>query len=61
MPHQDSLAELQKSLDVIIGEMKSIQRQIASGTQPASMHELDALIKLGQQYVDIVKRLQKTL
>lgn len=61
MPHQDSLAELQKSLDAIIGEMKSIQRQIGSGTQPASMHELDALIKLGQQYVDIVKRLQKTL
>jgi len=61
MPHQNSPAELQNTLDAIIGEMKAIQQQIGSDTQPASMHELDALIKLGQQYVDIVKHLQNTL
>ena len=61
MPQQNSSAELQDTLDTIVGEMKVIQQQIAGDAQPASMHELDALIKLGQQYVDIVKRLQKTL
>lgn len=58
MPHQDSTGELQKSLEAIIEKMRSIQKRIGSGSQPASMHELNALSALGQQYSKLVERLQ---
>jgi hypothetical protein len=61
MPHQDSPAELQKALKNIIGKMKLVQKKIGSDSQPASMHELDMLSELGQQYADVVERLQGIL
>jgi hypothetical protein len=61
MPHQDSPAELQKALKNIIGKMKLVQKKIGGDSQPASMHELDMLSELGQQYADVVERLQGIL
>ena len=50
---------IDQALGSIIGEMQAIQRQIASGSQPASMHELDELKKLGQQYARVIEALQQ--
>jgi hypothetical protein len=61
MPHQDAIAELGNSLETIIERMQAIQRQISSGSQPASMHELDALAELGRQYADVLERFERSL
>jgi len=61
MPHQDSPAEMQMVLKIIIGKMRAVQKKIGSDSQPASMHELDTLSELGQQYADEVERLQLAL
>jgi hypothetical protein len=61
MHRTDSIAELGKSLEVIIEKMQAIQKQISSGSQPASMHELDALAELGRQYADVLERYERSL
>lgn len=61
MSHRDSPAELQKVLKNIIGKMNMVQKKIGSDSQPASMHELDMLLKLGREYADVVERLQGVL
>jgi hypothetical protein len=58
MPQHDTQVELQALLVCIIDKMKALQRQIASDSQPASMHELDALAKLGTQYANIIEKLR---
>jgi len=61
MPRQNSSAELGESLQTIIEKMQVIQKQISSGSQPASMHELDALAGLGRQYADVLERFERSL
>ncbi len=60
MSIQATPVELQSSLQSIIEKMQAIQKQISSGSQPASIHELDTLTKLGKQYAKVVERLQST-
>lgn len=49
---------LPSELKKTIKKMKRIQRAISSSDQPPSMHEIDALIKLGKRYAVIVGELQ---
>ena len=59
MLNQDAPLAAGKTLESIIEKMQAIQRKISSGSQPASMHELDELMKLGQQYAKVVEALQR--
>jgi hypothetical protein len=59
MSIQATPVELQSSLQSIIEKMQAIQKQISSGSQPASIHELDTLTELGKQYTKVVERLQR--
>jgi hypothetical protein len=61
MPRQNTSAELGKSLQTIIEQMQAIQKRISSDSQPASMHELDALTELGRQYADVLERFERSL
>lgn len=47
-----------KPLTEIIKRMREIQADIAADSQPLSLHELDELEKLGQEYAVIVARLK---
>ena len=58
MPHHHTQSELQALLVSIIDKMKALQKQIASDSQPASMHQLDALAKLGKQYAEVIESLR---
>ena len=49
-----------EQLDTLISRMQEIQKQIQATQQPASMHEIDELKKLGETYAEIVARLGKT-
>ena len=49
--------KLSDNLQNIIGQMQKIQKEIASDGQPVSMHEVDKLKQLGQQYADTVTQL----
>jgi len=46
-----------RELQRIVTQMQRLQRQIAADQQPPSMHELDSLKRLGQQYGELVERL----
>jgi hypothetical protein len=59
MVNQDAPIGADKTLESIIEKMQTIQKRISSGSQPASMHELDELKKLGQQYAKAVEVLQR--
>lgn len=58
MSQHVSTAELYRSLAGIIQQMQVIQQQIAGSSQPAAMHELDALVGLGREYAKLVEQLQ---
>lgn len=59
MVNQDAPLAAGKTLESIIEKMQAIQKKIISGSQPPSMHELDELMKLGQQYAKVVEALQR--
>lgn len=59
MVNQKTSINTDQTLGEIIEKMQAIQRKIASGSQPVSMHELDELMKLGQQYAKVVEALQQ--
>jgi len=46
---------LQKELKKVIRKMKKVQKNISADGQPVSAHELEALRKLGQRYIEIIK------
>ena len=54
----DPVINLHADLAEIIDQMRAIQKKIAGDSQPASMHQLDALQDLGNQYNELVNRLQ---
>ncbi len=59
MVNQDASIGADKTLESIIEKMQTIQKRISGGSQPASMHELDELKKLGQQYAKVVEVLRR--
>ena len=48
-------------LEDVLAEMQRIQRQVGADGQPVSMHEIDALKRLGGEYTALVARLQQQL
>ena len=49
--------ELNKQLKGIIKKMKKIQKTIKGSEAPASIHELDALTRLGKEYSTTVQQI----
>jgi len=52
----DQLA-LKRDLQDIVAEMQQIQGRIAADQQPVSMHEIDALKRLGRRYADLLEQM----
>ena len=42
----------------VLAEMQRIQAQVAADSQPVSMHELDALTRLGSEYAVLIAQLE---
>ncbi|HPE60499.1 MAG TPA: hypothetical protein PLB10_09180 [Thiolinea sp.] len=53
----EEYGNLSGQLHSVIRQMQKIQKGIAGSRQPASMHELDQLVRLGQEYTAITNRL----
>ncbi|HPQ97730.1 MAG: hypothetical protein KDI44_02105 [Thiothrix sp.] len=53
----EEYGSLSDQLRSVIRQMQKIQKGIAGSQQPASMHELDQLVRLGQEYAGITNRL----
>ncbi|MEZ5476152.1 MAG: hypothetical protein R3E95_01210 [Thiolinea sp.] len=49
--------QLNKHLDKVIEKMQKIQAKIAASEEPASMHELDTLTRLGKEYSETVEQI----
>lgn len=49
--------QLSKRLKGIIKNMKKVQKSIHGSKQPASMHELDKLTGLGEEYAMVVQQI----
>lgn len=49
--------QLSKELQTVIAKMQKVQAAIAGDSEPASMHELDQLTRLGKQYAATVDRI----
>lgn len=49
--------KLNKQLKRIIKKMKRIQKAIKGSEAPASMHELDSLTRLGEEYSKTVQQI----
>ena len=49
--------KLSKKLKGIIKQMKKVQRAIKGSEAPASMHELDSLTRLGEEYAATVQQI----
>lgn len=49
--------KLTKHLKKIIKNMKKVQKSIRGSKQPASMHEIDELIQLGEEYASTVQQI----
>ena len=54
---ENEFRQLNKKLDKVIEKMQKIQKKIAGSEEPASMHELDSLTKLGQEYSETVEQI----
>jgi hypothetical protein len=52
-------ADLVRELADVLAEMQRIQSKVAADAQPVSMHELDALKRLGVEYSVLIARLAK--
>lgn len=50
-------AKLSKQLKGIIKKMKKVQKAIKGSEAPASMHELDSLTRLGEEYAATVQQI----
>lgn len=50
-------AVLNKQLKGIIKKMKKVQKAIRGSEAPASMHELDTLTRLGEEYAATVQQI----
>lgn len=49
--------KLNKRLKGIIKKMKKIQKAIKGSEAPASIHELDSLTRLGEEYSETVQQI----
>ena len=50
-------AKLSKRLKGIIKKMKKVQKAIKGSEAPASIHELDSLTRLGEEYAETVQQI----
>lgn len=48
---------LSQRLQAIIDKMQKVQKAIKGSQQPASMHELDSLTSLGEEYANTVEQI----
>lgn len=53
----DEHNKLNKQLKRIIKKMKKIQKTIKGSESPASIHELDSLTRLGEEYSETVQQI----
>ena len=49
--------QLSQRLQAIIDKMQKVQKTIKGSQQPASMHELDSLTSLGEEYANTVEQI----
>lgn len=49
--------QLTKRLRSVIKSMKKVQKSIRGSEQPASMHEIDGLTRLGEEYANTVQQI----